>query len=58
MGAERILTYNFPQNRLSGHRINLSLYSRDRSDGLVDVDVTDRAKGSYDCLLKRIELHS
>ena len=28
--SERIRTYNFPQNRLSDHRINLTLYNLDR----------------------------
>jgi len=36
--SERIRTYNFPQNRVSDHRINLTLY---RLDAVLDVSLDD-----------------
>ncbi|MEW6298991.1 MAG: peptide chain release factor 1 [Thermodesulfobacteriota bacterium] len=45
--SERIRTYNFPQSRLTDHRINLTLYSLDRIlDGELD-PVVDALITSY-----------
>ena len=39
--SERVRTYNFPQNRVSDHRINLTLYSLDRvMEGNLDAIIT------------------
>jgi peptide chain release factor 1 len=45
--SERIRTYNFPQNRVTDHRINLSLY---QLDSVVAGDLTEliRALIDYD----------
>ena len=45
--SERIRTYNFPQGRLTDHRINLTLYSLDRIiEGDID-DVVDALIADY-----------
>jgi len=39
--SERIRTYNFPQNRMTDHRINLTLYNLDRAvEGEIDEVLT------------------
>ena len=44
--SERIRTYNFPQGRVTDHRINLTLYKLDKVmegdlDEIVDALITD-----------------
>ncbi len=51
--SERIRTYNFPQNRLTDHRINLTLYSLDRViEGLMDELLDALAARSEDIRLE------
>jgi len=45
--SQRIRTYNFPQNRLTDHRVNLSLYSLDRIM-MGDLDDLIHALGEFD----------
>ena len=45
--SQRIRTYNFPQNRLTDHRINLSLYSLDKII-LGEMDELIAAEQDYD----------
>jgi len=40
--SERIRTYNFPQGRMTDHRINLTLY---KLDYIMDGDLTDLMNG-------------
>ncbi len=42
--SERIRTYNFPQNRVTDHRINLTLYSLDR---FIQGEMDDLIKALY-----------
>jgi len=44
--SQRIRTYNFPQNRLTDHRVNLTLYSLDRI-----------VEGDLDEILDRLHAH-
>lgn len=42
--SEKIRTYNFPQNRLTDHRINLTLYNLDViMDGYID-DIIEKLR--------------
>jgi len=43
--SERIRTYNFPQNRLSDHRINLTLYSLDK---IVEGEISEMTSALYE----------
>lgn len=52
--SERIRTYNFPQNRVTDHRINLTLYSLDRMmEGDLDPLVSALVSYYYQQLLSR-----
>ena len=44
--SERIRTYNFPQNRVTDHRINLTLY---RLDQVIEGDLDELLRRLYAC---------
>ena len=44
--SQRIRTYNYPQNRVTDHRINLSLYSLERI-----------MMGELDELIEALQIH-
>ena len=51
--SEKIRTYNFPQNRVTDHRVGLSVYSLDRVlDGDLDAFVEELANAEQ---TKRLE---
>lgn len=53
--SERIRTYNFPQNRLTDHRIGLTLYSLDR---VIEGDLEELIQALYNHdMEKRLEEH-
>ena len=43
--SEKIRTYNFPQNRLTDHRINLTLYKLDR---IIEGDLNETLNALYE----------
>jgi peptide chain release factor 1 len=45
--SQKIRTYNFPQNRVTDHRINLTLYSMDKVLGGDLIEITDALLKAY-----------
>ena len=53
--SERIRTYNFPQNRVTEHRINLTLYQLDRvMEGEMDTLVNSLYENDVELRLKKL----
>jgi peptide chain release factor 1 len=50
--SERIRTYNYPQNRLTDHRIGLTLYKLDR---VVEGDLREVVTALNDALMEKLE---
>lgn len=56
--SERIRTYNFPQNRLTDHRIGLTLYSLPQvMEGNIDAIITGLQKADYEEKLAALTGH-
>ena len=56
--SERIRTYNFPQNRLTDHRIGLTLYSLPQvMEGNIDAIITALQKADYEEKLAALTGH-
>ena len=54
--SEKIRTYNFPQNRITDHRINLTLYKLDRVlDGELDELISALQKYEQEQKLRELE---
>ena len=52
----RIRTYNFPQNRVTDHRVNLTLYALDRViAGELDEFVDRLSEWDKELMLKNLE---
>jgi peptide chain release factor 1 len=57
--SERIRTYNFPQNRLTDHRIGLTLYSLPQvMEGNIDAIITALQRADYDEKVAALSGHS
>ncbi len=49
--SERIRTYNYPQNRLTDHRINLTIYKLDR---IMEGDMTEVVNAMMEAVLQQV----
>jgi peptide chain release factor 1 len=57
--SEKIRTYNFPQNRVTDHRINMSLYSlQGFLDGKLDDIVLELSKAEYEKIMADTHLYA
>jgi peptide chain release factor 1 len=49
--SERIRTYNFPQNRLTDHRVGLTIYKLDR---IMDGDMKEVVDAMLEAVLRQV----